>query len=528
VTTDLDPPPERAAETPIAVLPRWVAAAVAVLAVALALAVGDLVAGLAAPSSSPVLAVGDQVIRLTPAWLKDFATSTFGVHDKQVLLAGMAVVIAVVAALGGLASRRSPFPALALVLVLGLVGVTCALAEPSATPTFLTAPLAALVAGAASFVVLHTLARRAAASTADPQAAPVATEDARRRLFLGMGVALVGAAVAGYVGRLLGSAAAVQASRDAVGPLPGAGGTTPPGADFASSGTPSWLTANADFYRIDTALQVPQVSTADYRLRLHGLVDHEIVLDYDALRRRALLEAPITMACVSNEVGGNLVSNAVFVGVPLRDLLAEAGVRGGADQIASTSVDGFTTGTPVAACTDGRPAMLALGMNGQPLPLEHGFPVRMVVPGLYGYVSGCKWITDIELTTYDAFRSYWQQRGWSARGPIKTQSRIDVPRDAASVPAGRVIVAGTAWAQHRGVTRVEVRADAGPWQAAELAADVSIDTWRMWRATLDLPPGPHTLQVRATDATGGVQTPIESPPDPDGATGWHTVAVTAG
>jgi DMSO/TMAO reductase YedYZ molybdopterin-dependent catalytic subunit len=527
VTTDLDPPPEKEADAPATTMPRWVAAAVGVLAVALALGVGDLVAGLVAPPSSPVLAVGDQFIRLTPAWLKDVATSTFGVHDKQVLLGGMAVVIALVAALGGLASRRSPFPALALVLVLGLIGVTCALAEPSATPGYLVAPVAALVAGAGAVAVLHALARRAAAPGSAPGAAPLAREDARRRLLLGMVVALAGAGVTGYLGRRFGAAAAVQASRDAVGPLPGAGATTPAGADFASSGGSTWLTANADFYRIDTALQVPQVSTADYRLRIHGLVDHEIVLDYDDLRRRTLLEAPITMTCVSNEVGGNLVSNAVFVGVPLRDLLAEAGVHDAADQIASTSVDGFTTGTPVAACTDGRHAMLALGMNGQPLPLEHGFPVRMVVPGLYGYVSGCKWITDMELTTYDTFRSYWQQRGWSARGPIKTESRIDVPRDAATVTAGRVTVAGTAWAQHRGVTRVEVQADDGPWQQAELAADVSIDTWRMWRTVLTLAPGPHTLQVRATDATGAVQTPLESPPDPDGATGWHQISVTA-
>ncbi len=520
MTTDLEPPPERAADSPAALAPR-VAAAVVVLAVAVALGVGDLVAAVVAPPSSPVLAVGNQAVRLTPEWLKDVATGTFGVHDKQVLLAGMAVVITLVAALGGLASRRSAMPGLALVVVLGLLGLICAFASPPATASFVVAPVAALVAGSTSLVVLHALARRAAT----PATAPAAPEEARRRLLLGMAAALVGAGVTGYLGRRLAAAAAVEASRDAVGPLPGGPPTPPPGADFP--GTPTWLTANADFYRIDTALQVPQVSTADYRLRIHGLVDREIVLGYDDLRRRALLEAPITMTCVSNEVGGNLVSNAVFLGVPLRDLLAEAGVQDGADQIASTSVDGFSTGTPVAACTDGRNAMLALGMNGQPLPIEHGFPVRMVVPGLYGYVSGCKWITDMELTTYDAFRSYWQQRGWSARGPVKTQSRIDVPRDAATVRAGRVTMAGTAWAQHRGVVRVEVRADAGPWQAAELARDVSVDTWRMWRAVVELPPGLHALQVRATDATGATQTPTPSPPDPDGATGWHTVDVTA-
>jgi DMSO/TMAO reductase YedYZ molybdopterin-dependent catalytic subunit len=408
--------------------------------------------------------------------------------------------------------------------VLGLVGATCAAASPTFTAAYLVAPLAALVAGTATFAVLHHLARRADAPRDDDLDAP---RDARRRLVLGLVAALAGAGVTGFLGRTFASARAAEASRAAVGPLPGGSAPPPPAADFAASGTPPWLTPNADFYRIDTALQVPQISTAEYSLRIHGMVDRELVLSYDQLRRRALIEAPITMCCVSNDIGGNLISNAVFVGVPLRALLAEAGVRAGADQIASTSADGFTTGTPVAACTDGRNAMLALGMNGQPLPIEHGFPVRMVVPGLYGYVSGCKWITDIELTTFGAFQSYWQQRGWAQQAPVKTQSRIDVPRADATVAAGRVTVAGTSWAQHRGVARVEVRADGGPWQTAELAADASIDTWRMWRTVLTLAPGQHTLQVRATDATGATQPEPPSLTIPDGATGWHTVTVTA-
>jgi DMSO/TMAO reductase YedYZ molybdopterin-dependent catalytic subunit len=526
VTTDLDPPPGSTTASPEAGFARPVAGAVGLLAVAVALGVGDLVAALVAPPSSPVLAVGNQFIRLTPEPLKEFATSTFGVHDKQVLLASMAVVIAAVAVLGGLLSRRALAPGITLVVVLGLVGATCAAASPTFTPAYLVAPLVALVAGAATFAVLHHLARRAEA----PRATPVGgggPRDARRRLVLGLVAALAGAGVTGFLGRTFATARAAEASRDAVGPLPGGNAPPPPAADFAASGTPPWLTPNADFYRIDTALQVPQVSTSDYSLRIHGLVDREIVLSYEQLRRRALVEAPITMCCVSNDVGGDLISNAVFVGVPLRDLLAEAGVRAGANQIASTSADGFTTGTPVAACTDGRNAMLALGMNGQPLPIEHGFPVRMVVPGLYGYVSGCKWITDMELTTFGGFQSYWEQRGWAQQAPVKTQSRIDVPRADATVPAGRVTVAGTSWAQHRGVARVEVRADAGPWQTAELAADASIDTWRMWRTVLTLAPGQHTLQVRATDATGKTQPEPPSLTIPDGATGWHTVTVTA-
>ncbi len=527
MTTDLDPPADTAAAPAGTGLQRAVAAAIGLLAVGVALGVGDLVAAFAAPPSSPFLAVGNQFIRLTPEPLKEFATSTFGVHDKQVLLASMAVVIAVVAALGGLLSRRSLVPGLVLVVVLGLVGVTCAAASPTFTAAYLVAPLVALVAGAATFLVLHHLARRAGAPHDPADPADAAPRDARRRLVLGLGAALAAAGVTGFLGRTFATADAAEASRAAVGPLPGGNTPPPPAADFAASGTPTWITANADFYRIDTALQVPRISTAEYSLRIHGLVDREIVLSYDQLRRRALVEAPITMCCVSNDVGGDLISNAVFVGVPLRALLAEAGVRAGADQIASTSADGFTTGTPVAACTDGRNAMLALGMNGQPLPIEHGFPVRMVVPGLYGYVSGCKWITDMELTTFDAFQPYWQQRGWAQQAPVKTQSRIDVPRADATVPAGRVTVAGTSWAQHRGVARVEVRVDGGPWQTTELAADASIDTWRMWRTVVTLAPGRHTLQVRATDATGATQPEPVTLTIPDGATGWHTVTVTA-
>ncbi|GAA4852566.1 molybdopterin-dependent oxidoreductase [Actinomycetospora corticicola] len=530
MSTDTDPP----AGTTLSrrtTISSPVAAAIGVLAVGVALGLGDLVAALTAPPSSPFLAVGDQFIRLTPEALKEFATSTFGVHDKQVLLASMAVVIAAVAVIGGLLSRRSVLPGTVLVVVLGLVGLSTAVASPTFTAAYLIAPLVALVGGVATFVGLHRLALASGGATgAEPDVEAGYARNPRRRLALGLGAAFAGAAVTGLLGRVLAASGGAEASRNAVGPLPSPGGapaSPPPDADFAASGTPTWITPNADFYRIDTALQVPQVSASSYQLRIHGMVDREITLSYDQLRARAALEAPITMCCVSNDIGGNLISNAVFLGVPLRDLLAEAGVRPGADQIASTSVDGFTTGTPVAACTDGRNAMLALGMNGQPLPVEHGFPVRMVVPGLYGFVSGCKWITDIELTTFDAFQPYWQQRGWAAQAPVKTQSRIDAPRDGATVPAGRVVVAGTAWAQHRGVARVEVRADSGAWQTATLAAEVSIDTWRMWRAELDLSPGAHTLQVRATDATGATQPEAFSLTIPDGATGWHTVDITA-
>ncbi|MPZ67370.1 MAG: molybdopterin-dependent oxidoreductase [Pseudonocardiaceae bacterium] len=522
--------------------PRRLGAAIAgligVLGVASALAVGDLIAAVVSPSSSPFLAVGEQFIRLTPEWLKQFAIATFGIYDKLALLIGMALVITLLAAVAGLASRQRPAPGLVVIAVMGVLGLASILASPTFALFDLMAPLASSAVGLAVFAGLHHRAIAAAGrepagqavAGADPGTAATSAEDTgldRRRLLWATGGVIAGAGAAGLLGRLFSSTA--EASRAAVGSLPSPAQprtAPPPQADFVSAGTPPWLTPNADFYRIDTALQVPQLSTGDYELRIHGMVDREQRLSYDDLRSRRLIEAPITMTCVSNAVGGSLMSNAMFLGVPLADLLAEAGVRPGATQIASTSVDGFTTGTPVDVVTDGRDAMLAIGQNGRPLPVEHGFPVRMVVPGLYGFVSGCKWITDIELTTFEAFTPYWEQRGWAQRAPIKTQSRIDAPRTDTTVPAGRVTVAGTAWAQHTGIAAVDVSADGGAWQRAELADGVSIDTWRMWKTTFELPPGRHRLQVRATDRSGYTQTPKPSLTIPDGATGWHTITVT--
>jgi DMSO/TMAO reductase YedYZ molybdopterin-dependent catalytic subunit len=301
----------------------------------------------------------------------------------------------------------------------------------------------------------------------------------------------------------------------------------PPDADFAGAGTPPFITPNRDFYRVDTALSVPQVSTDEWRLKVHGMVDRELELSYPDLLRRPQIERTITLCCVSNEVGGPYISTATFVGVPIREVLADAGVRPGAEQVFSTSADGFTAGTPVDVLTDpGRDALLAVAMNGEPLPVEHGFPVRMVVPGLYGYVSACKWVTELELTSFADFDAYWVPRGWSAQGPIKTESRIDTPRPRNRLTAGPVMVAGVAWAQHRGIRRVEVRVDGGPWQEATLAPAVSVDTWVQWSWRWDAIPGEHTLQVRATDADGVPQPGERRPVAPDGATGWHTVRVT--
>jgi DMSO/TMAO reductase YedYZ molybdopterin-dependent catalytic subunit len=256
------------------------------------------------------------------------------------------------------------------------------------------------------------------------------------------------------------------------------------------------------------------------------MVERELTVSFADLLARPLVAQTLTLTCVSNEVGGDLISTARFVGVPLRDLLLDAGVQAGADQLLSTSVDGWTAGTPTSVVLEpDRGALLAVGMNGEALPREHGFPVRMLVPGLYGYVSATKWLVDLELTTFAEHPAYWVQRGWAQRAPIKTQSRIDVPRRSAHLRAGRVTLAGTAWAQHVGVDRVEVRSDAGPWQQAQLGAEVNRDTWRMWRAELDLGPGRHVLQCRATDRSGTTQTGVQADPVPDGATGWHSVVV---
>ncbi|MCB5183322.1 molybdopterin-dependent oxidoreductase, partial [Streptomyces antimicrobicus] len=305
----------------------------------------------------------------------------------------------------------------------------------------------------------------------------------------------------------------------------------PAGAGVAVPGAVPFVTPNRDFYRIDTALVVPRVDADDWSLTLHGDgVRTPLTLSFADLLARPLVEHDITLACVSNEVGGDLVGNARWLGVRLADLLREAGVRapsegGPADQLVARSVDGMTIGTPVETVLDGREALLAVGMNGEPLPFEHGFPVRMVVPGLYGYVSACKWLRELRLTTFDAYDAYWVRRGWAARAPVKTQSRIDTPRAFATPRAGRVPVAGVAWAQHRGVERVEVRVDGGPWQEARLAAQDGVDTWRQWVWTWDAAPGHHVLEVRATDRTGTPQPERRTPPAPDGATGWHRVEV---
>ncbi|MFE6610879.1 molybdopterin-dependent oxidoreductase [Amycolatopsis sp. NPDC057786] len=506
-------------------LPCFGAALIGVVALAAALAAGHLVAGFISVNASPYLAVGNGAIDLTPVELKDFAVRTFGVYDKLVLLGGMAVVMVLAAAVAGIVSRRSPVPGVVLIAAFGLLGGLAVSQRPDLSLVALLAPLASLITGVGVFLWLHRLA------SVKPQVEASGTAPSRRSVLLAGAGAVVAAGAAGAGGQLLSGTRDAESSRAAVGRLVPAepAPPIPADADFAKLGTPTFLTSNRDFYRVDTALSVPQVRAEDWSLRLHGMVRDEKRFSYADIRDRPLIERTITMTCVSNEVGGTYVSTANFIGVDLGDLLREAEVLPGAEQIFSTSADGWTAGSPVVAALDPeRGAMLAIGMNGEPLPVEHGFPARMVIPGLYGYVSATKWVKDLEITTWKARRAYWLDRGWGEQAPIKTQSRIDSPKGFETVPAGKVRISGVAWAQHTGVERVEVRlGPSGNWRPATLSREVSVDTWRMWWTEFDVPPGSHQVTVRAVDKSGYTQTDARAGTVPDGATGRHVISFTA-
>lgn len=507
-------------------VPRGFAALIGVPAVGAALGVGHLVAALVSPASSPYLAVGDTVIRFSPQWLTEFAKVTFGTADKPILLAGMGVAIAILGAGAGIASRHRSTPGVVVVTVLGVLGFLAVIFAPVFTAVDLVAPAVSLAAGIVVFRQLHT---HALGIEAPPSGGGVS----RRSVLIGSSAAVGAVSLGAGVGGVLlgggsGSSRQLVTDRLARATLAERAPAIPAGAAFPELGTPTFLTPNAEFYRVDVALRIPTQAASEWTMRVHGMVDDELTLTFDDLLARPLLERTITLTCVSNEVGGRYISTTNFVGVDLREILLEAGIRPGADQLVSTSLDQWTAGTPLDVIMEpGRGALLAIGMDGEALPPEHGFPVRMVVPGLYGFVSATKWLTDLDVTTFDARQTYWLQRGWGRLAPIKTQSRIDSPQAFATVPAGRVPVAGIAWSQPDGIGKVEVRADGGAWQEAELATEVSGVTWRMWRVGLDLLSGSHTVQVRATDRNGVMQPEVRVAPIPDGATGWQSIICTA-
>ncbi|MEV4705857.1 molybdopterin-dependent oxidoreductase [Actinoplanes sp. NPDC049316] len=511
-----------------------------IAAAAVALGVAEIVAVVTGPLSSPLLAVGGVVVDTVPGTVKDAAIAVFGTHDKTALITGTVILLALYAAAVGVVALRSWRIALAGVVLFTGVGTAAALTRHDAG---LTAAVPSIAAGVAAMVALRYLITLAVAASpaetrslvtvggedgalAETRPSAPFPDDSRRRFLIGLGVT-AGIAVAGGIGgRFLTSRRAVTAARKAVvlPPPVAVAPTVPAGAQV--QGVTPYVTSNKDFYRIDTALYPPQVDPSSWQLRIHGMVRNPITLTWEQLLQRPMVSRYVTLACVSNEVGGDLIGNALWLGVPVKELLDEAQPLPDADQTVSRSADGWTCGTLTAVLRDGRDALLAIGMNGEPLPVGHGFPVRMVVPGLYGYVSACKWITEIELTRFADFDAYWVPRGWSAQGPVKTESRIDTPRDGATRKPGPLTIGGVAWAQHRGISRVEVQVDAEPWREATLAPVVSADTWVQWSYQWQATPGNHTIQVRATDSEGQTQTSTPAPPPPDGATGWHSIRIS--
>ena len=547
-------------------------------------ALGQWIGFLDAPAS-PVSSLGQTFIQFTPEWLKEFAIRTFGENDKNALRAGMGITLLLVAIVIGIIGRRSPRIAVAVTAILILVTAAAVLSRTGASFVDVLPIVLGGAAGIAFLVAVFRLQVQSPApvrerrgsdpapaqsppgreagmvstvtggqpdsaaehSVADGRAlddpenpkgdrsggahpmGPVSAALTNRRQFFRIaGIGALVAVAAGALTRLIPSAADVSASRDRV-TLP-----TPVDAQKVDlttvqldvPGITPFVTDNAEFYRVDTAFVVPRVTTDEWQLKIHGAVDREITLSYADLVAMPSVERMITMTCVSNEVGGNLAGTARWQGVRISDVLAMAGPGSAADCVLSTSIDGFTVTTPIDALTDGRDALLAFAMNGEPLPVEHGFPVRMVVPGLYGYVSATKWVVDWNITTFAEQTAYWTDRGWSAKAPIKTASRIDVPRSFEQVSKGTVAVAGVAWAQHRGITGVQVQIDDGGWQDATLSGEVSTDTWRQWRYEWKATEtGSHTIRCRAVDPSG-TQTDQVQGVMPDGATGWDSRSVT--
>ncbi|MGO4299634.1 molybdopterin-dependent oxidoreductase [Leifsonia sp. RAF41] len=502
----------------------WRPAGAGVASVLAGVGVAELVSAFVVQNGSPVLTVGSLLIDLAPPWLKEGVIALFGTGDKAFLIVSLAVVVLVGAGVAGWLERMRPPLGRILIGVGGAVGVLAALTRSGnsivdALPSAVAAVIAILLLGWLIGMLRDTEPSRVA-----PQG-----RVSRRRFVGATAATAAGGAITLILGQVIaGGFRAATATRAAI-RLPAPAKTAPAipaGASFDIPGLSPIVTPNADFYRIDTALQIPGIEPHDWRLRITGMVENEVEVTFAELLALPLEESTTTLTCVSNEVGGDLIGNATWLGYPIRHLLAKAKPSADADMVLSKSQDGWTASTPITALTDKRNAILAVGMNGQPLPLEHGYPVRMVVPGLYGYVSATKWVVSLEVTRFDQHTSYWTDRGWSERGPVKLSSRIDVPAAGRQVKAGTVAVAGVAWSQHVGVSAVHVRVDGGPWQEATLADAISADTWRQWRFAWDATPGAHTLRVRATDAKGLVQTSVERDVVPDGATGLHTVQVT--
>ena len=527
----------------------WHGVALGLLSTFAGLAVAELITGVVKGASSPVLPVGQEIIDVVPPSVKDWAIDTFGTADKAVLILGTVVSLGVIGSIVGiLAVRGARSAAYAVTGVVGMIGVWAVSMRPAPS---LGKMLPSVIGTAVSIGVLWWLSPRpeterseagqAAGLVPESDLVPVAGSS-RRGFVLGAGIVAVGAVVLGGFGRVLGRRFDIDDERDAL-TLPEVDDTVPEpsatetvagaidGTDFGLEGVTPFVVPTSDFYRIDTALSVPQVSREDWSLRIHGMVDNEIELSFADLLERPMIERPITLSCVSNEVGGGLVGNAVWQGVRMKDLLDEAGVDPAATQTVSRSIDGWNCGSPTSVIMDGRDAMVAIAMNGEPLPAEHGYPARLVVPGLYGYVSATKWVTEIEMRRWEDFDGYWVPRGWAKEGPIKVMARIDRPSNGRRLDRsddGAVDIAGLAWAIHRGISRVEVEIDRdGQWRECELAGVPSDDTWRQWRYRWDdFTPGEHRVTARAYDGDGAPQPVGPKGVAPDGAEGYHSVRFT--
>lgn len=506
-----------------AAAPWWAGALAGFLAAASGVAVGTGVAALLQGVPSPIESVGNRAIDYAPPFLKDFAIKQFGTADKPILIGSVVAALALLAIVAGIVGRRRPRIAFGAVALIGLVAVACAAIDRTTTAsralTLVPSVVTVVVSVGALAVLLANLRGRQEAADAHPLGLG-------RRGFLtaALGVTAL-AVVGGAVGRLFGDAAAA-ASRAGI-RLPGATRSAPPvpaGVEVGVPGVSEYLTPNRDFYRVDTALRIPDVPAEGWNLRIHGMVDRELNLSYRDLMNMALEEHRVTLTCVSNEVGGPYVGNALWLGVRTATLLEMAGVQAGADAIKSTSADRWTAGSPLETVTDDRNAMVAIGMNGEPLPLAHGFPARLVIPGLYGFVSATKWLTDIEVTKFSDFKGYWTTRDYTALAPIKFSSRIDVPASFQSFPRDKARFGGVAWAQTVGIAKVEVSIDKGEWVEATLGAEDNAETWRQWRYEWDsATPGNHQLAIRATTKDGDTQTSDRARIRPNGTTGWHSV-----
>lgn len=494
---------------------------------ALALGVSELVAGLLGLPSL-IEGLGNWVIDVVPTPIKDWAIATFGTNDKLVLLIGIAVVTIILGGAVGVVARNRFWIGTAVFVGFGVVAVLAAVRDPNISVGIAVIPAGlAAITGIAALQWLHG---RAPEPDPAAESAPGDRFDATRRSFvLGIGAVLGVAVISAGLGRaLLERAKRTVAGRSDVG-LPDPAQPLPPvgaAAELGVDGLSPVLTPNESFYRIDTAFSVPRVELPEWTLSIEGRVDRPYTIGYSELLDMSMVERDVTLSCVSNQVGGDLVGNARWLGVPLVEILGRARPRDDAEQLVGRSVDRFTVGFPVEAVYDGRDALVAVGMNGEPLPLEHGFPARLVVAGLYGYVSATKWLSAIELTGWDDFDAYWIPRGWAKEAPIKTQSRIDTPRHRARLEPGTRQVAGVAWAPNRGISKVELRLGAGAdWVEAELSEPLSDNSWRQWVVQWEATAGTYQIQVRATDGEGDLQTEELRPPAPDGATGWHTIEV---